>query len=184
MHCALQGVGRVQPGQAGFVKVLADHGRLEDGCVPHQKHRGLTQWRDFEEPVWLVGQVDVSTDGFTEDGGAAALSVDDATYNVTFANIGLRAATSFDVGGTVVRLKGQASWRHAFSDNAPDASMALAGGSVFDIQGASASRDTAVVKAGIDFDVAKNSSVSVNYVGEFAAGGADHGVNAGFKLKF
>lgn len=136
------------------------------------------------EPFAGLAQVHVSTDGFTEDGGAAALSVDDATYNVTFANIGLRAATSFDVGGTMVRLKGQASWRHAFSDNAPDASMALAGGSVFDIQGASASRDTAVVKAGIDFDVAKNSSVSVNYVGEFAAGGADHGVNAGFKLTF
>lgn len=136
------------------------------------------------EPFAGLAQVHVSTNGFTEDGGAAALSVDDATYNVTFANIGLRAATSFDVGGTVVRLKGQASWRHAFSDNAPDASMALAGGSVFDIQGASASRDTAVVKAGVDFDVAKNSSVSVNYVGEFAAGGADHGVNAGFKLKF
>lgn len=136
------------------------------------------------EPFAGLAQVHVSTDGFTEDGGAAALSVDDAVYNMTFANIGLRAATSFDVDGTVVRLKGQASWRHAFGDDAPEASMALAGGSVFDIQGASASRDTAVVKAGIDFDVAKNSSISVNYVGEFSADGADHGVNAGFKVKF
>lgn len=136
------------------------------------------------EPFAGLAQVHVSTDGFTEDGGAAALSVDDAVYNMTFANIGLRAATSFDIDGTVVRLKGQASWRHAFGDDAPEASMALAGGSVFDIQGASASRDTAVVKAGIDFDVAKNSSISVNYVGEFSADGADHGVNAGFKVKF
>lgn len=136
------------------------------------------------EPFAGLAQVHVSTDSFTEDGGAAALSVDDATYNVTFANIGLRAATTFDVDGTVIRLKGQASWRHAFGDSTPDASMALAGGSVFDIQGASASRDTAVVKAGVDFDVAKNSSLFVNYVGEFAAEGSDHGVNAGFKLKF
>ncbi len=136
------------------------------------------------EPFVGLAQVHVSTDGFTEDGGAAALSVDDATYDVTFANIGLRAATTFDIGGTMVRLKGQASWRHAFGDITPETSMALAGGSVFDIEGASANRDAAVVKAGVDFDVAKNSSVFVNYVGEFAADGADHGINAGFKLKF
>ena len=54
----------------------------------------------------------------------------------------------------------------------------------FEVKGASAARDTAVVKAGIDVDVAKDSSVFVNYVGEFASGGPDHGVNAGFKLKF
>ena len=136
------------------------------------------------EPFAGLAQVHVSTDGFREEGGAAALSVDDNGYDLTYTNVGLRAATSVDVNGTTVHLRGEAAWRHAFGDVAPETSMALSGGSAFEVKGASAARDAAVVKAGIDVDVAKDSSVFVNYVGEFAADGADHGVNAGFKLKF
>lgn len=136
------------------------------------------------EPFAGLAQVHVSTDGFREDGGAAALSVDDNGYDLTYTNIGLRAATSVDLNGTTVRLKGEAAWRHAFGDVTPEASTALAGGSAFDVKGASAARDTAVLKAGVDLDLTKDSTVFVNYVGEFASGGPDHGVNAGFKLKF
>ncbi len=136
------------------------------------------------EPFAGLAQVHVSTDGFRENGGAAALSVDDNGYDLTYTNVGLRAATSVDVNGLTVHLKGEAAWRHAFGDVTPETSMALSGGSAFEVKGASAARDTAVVKAGIDVDVAKDSSVFVNYVGEFASGGPDHGVNAGFKLKF
>lgn len=136
------------------------------------------------EPFAGLAQVHVSTDGFREDGGAAALSVDDDAYDLTYTNIGLRAATSVEVGGATVHLKGEAAWRHALGDVTPEASMALAGGSGFAVQGASVNRDAAVVKAGIDVDLAEDSSVFLNYVGEFASGGPDHGVNAGFKLKF
>lgn len=136
------------------------------------------------EPFAGLAHVHVSSNGFREDGGVASLSVDDGAYDATFANIGLRAATTVDVGGTTVRLKGEASWRHAFGDVTPTASMALAGGSGFDVGGASINRDAAEIKAGIDLDLAKDSSVFVNYVGEFAAEGPDHGINAGFKLKF
>lgn len=136
------------------------------------------------EPFAGLAQVHVSTDGFRENGGAAALSVDDNASDLTYTNVGLRAATSLDVNGTTVHLKGEAAWRHAFGDVTPETSMALSGGSAFEVKGASAARDAAVVKAGIDVDVAKDSTVFVNYVGEFAAGGPDHGVNAGFKLKF
>ncbi|WP_370677862.1 autotransporter domain-containing protein [Pleomorphomonas sp. PLEO] len=136
------------------------------------------------EPFAGLAQVHVSTDGFREQGGAAALSVDDNGYDLTYTNIGLRAATSVDINGITVHLKGEAAWRHAFGDVTPETSMALSGGSAFDVKGASAARDTAVVKAGIDVDLTKDSTVFVNYVGEFASGGPDHGVNAGFKLKF
>ena len=136
------------------------------------------------EPFAGLAQVHVSTEGFREGGGSAALSVDNGAYDATFTTIGLRAATSVEMGGTTVRFKGEASWRHAFGDVTPDASMALAGGSAFGVQGASVNRDAALIKAGIDVDIAKDSSVFVNYVGEFAKEGPDHGINAGFKLKF
>lgn len=136
------------------------------------------------EPFAGLAQVHVSTNGFHEDGGVAALSVEGDGYDLTYTNVGLRAATSMDLNGTTVRLKGEAAWRHAFGDVTPEASTSLAGGSAFDVRGASAARDTAVVKAGIDVDLSKDSTMFVNYVGEFASGGPDHGVNAGFKLKF
>lgn len=51
------------------------------------------------EPFANLAYVDLDADGFTEKGGAAALSTKGDKISTTFTTLGLRAASVFDMGG-------------------------------------------------------------------------------------
>lgn len=136
------------------------------------------------EPYAGLAQVHVSTDGFTESGGTAALGVDDADMDVTYMSLGVRAAQRFALGDRSALLSGQIGWRHAFGDVTPETAMTISGSAPFDIAGAPINEDAATVNAGIDFDVSESAKLYLNYAGQFAADGSDNGVNAGLKVAF
>ncbi|WP_164076668.1 autotransporter outer membrane beta-barrel domain-containing protein, partial [Stenotrophomonas maltophilia] len=80
-----------------------------------------------------------------------------------FTTLGLRASTSFNIGGAAVTAKGMLGWRRAFSDVTPDAVMRFAsGGDAFSIGGVPIARSAAVVEAGLDFNPSPNAALGVS----------------------
>lgn len=136
------------------------------------------------EPFANLAYVNLHTDGFTEKGGAAALSSAGATTDATFSTLGLRASTTFDLGDVSTTARGTLGWKHAFGDVTPLATMAFAGGAPFTIAGVPITRDAAVVEAGLDLAIAPGATLGVSYDGQFASGLSDQSVRANFNWKF
>jgi fibronectin-binding autotransporter adhesin len=137
------------------------------------------------EPFANLAYVNLHTDGFTEQGGAATLTGASANTDATFATLGLRASTTFDIGGTTLTAKGMAGWRHAFGDMAPTSTMRFAGGdNAFNIDGVPIARDAAVIEAGLDYAITPNATLGVSYGGQFGSGMSDQSARFNFNVKF
>lgn len=137
------------------------------------------------EPFANLAYVSLHTDGFTEKGGAAALTSQGSTTDATFTTLGLRASTSFDLAGASVTAKGMVGWRHAFGDVTSLSTMAFAdGGNAFAIGGMPIARDAAVVEAGLDLTLSPDAALGVSYGGQFGSGISDQSIRANFNVKF
>ncbi|MDX8455575.1 autotransporter domain-containing protein [Mesorhizobium sp. VK9D] len=136
------------------------------------------------EPFANLAYVSLHADGFTERGGAAALTSAAANTEATFATLGLRASNSLTLGGIDATAKGTLGWRHAFGDVTPLSTMAFAGGAAFPIAGVPIARDAAVIEAGLDFALTPATMLGVSYNGQFASGVSDQSVRAVFNMKF
>ncbi|MBN8940691.1 MAG: autotransporter domain-containing protein [Rhizobiales bacterium] len=136
------------------------------------------------EPFANLAYVNVSTDGFSEKGGAAALTGRGEASGVTFTTLGLRAASEFMLGAMGVTARGTLGWRHAFGDTVPAASLAFAGGGAFSVSGAPIARNAAVVEAGIDVMLTPAATLGLSYGGQFGSGVTDQTVKGTFGLRF
>jgi len=146
---------------------------------------GFTAGSARFEPFANLAYVNLHTDGFTEQGGAAALTGASANTDATFATLGLRASTAFDIGGTTLTAKGMVGWRHAFGDMAPTSTMRFAGGgNAFNIGGVPIARDAAVIEAGLDYAITPNATLGVSYGGQFGSGISDQSARFNFNVKF
>lgn len=136
------------------------------------------------EPFAGVAYVNLNTDGFTEDGGAAALSVDGATTDTTFTTLGVRVATDFTLGTMQATARGMLGWRHAFGDITPLSTHTFAGGDAFTVAGVPIAQDAAVIEAGLDFVITQKAILGISYNGQIASDARDHGLKADFTMKF
>ncbi len=133
------------------------------------------------EPFANIAYANLSTDGFSERGGLAALTAAGNSSNVTTTTLGLRTAASFMLGNSSAQVRGMLGWQHAFGDITPLASLALAGGSPFTVAGASIARNSALVEAGFDVRLSERVSLGATYTGQFASGAQDQAVRANVK---
>ncbi|WP_244661790.1 autotransporter outer membrane beta-barrel domain-containing protein [Mesorhizobium huakuii] len=136
------------------------------------------------EPFANLAYVSVHTDGFTETGGAAALTSAGSTTDATFTTLGLRGSTDFALGGIDATARGTLGWRHAFGDVTPTSSFAFAGGNAFTIAGVPIARDSAIIEAGIDMKMSPNATLGLSYTGQFGGGTVDNGARANLSVKF
>jgi outer membrane autotransporter protein len=100
------------------------------------------------EPFAGTAHVNLHTDGFTEEGSAAALTSSGTNTGVAFTTLGVRASTVVPLGGREASLHGMLGWRHAFGDTTPLSRLAFAGGDSFAIAGVPIGEDAAVIEAG------------------------------------
>lgn len=137
------------------------------------------------EPFAGVALIHQRADGFTENGGAAALTVSSSSQTLGVTTLGVRGETRLATSGDVTTmLTGSLGWRHAFGDISPEARMLLAGGTPFTIAGTPIDRDTGLVEAGVRFDLGKSMGVDLTYRGEFGANALDQGARAAFSARF
>ncbi len=142
--------------------------------------------RSTLEPYANLAYVHVRTDGFTEsDQNGAALAVQSGSMDTTLSMLGIRAATSFNLGNALTTVRADFGWRHAFGDVIPTSTASFAVGSnAFTSAGNSIGRDTAFIEAGLDFAMTPTTKLGVAYQGQFGSGYIQNGVNANFSVKF
>lgn len=136
------------------------------------------------EPFANVAVVGVQSDGFTEQGGNAALSVEADGSFAAFTTLGLRASTKFIIGETtLVTAKGGIGWRQGFG-SAPTVRSNFAGSDGFTIAGAAFDGGALVVDAGVDFAVSERARFGVSYDGVIGSAQFDQKVDASFSVRF
>jgi len=139
---------------------------------------------DFE-PFAGLAYVNLHTDGFTETGGAAALSDSGDTTGVGYATVGLRGSTGFDLGPAKATLRGMLGWRHAFGDIDPTSTYRFAAGSSpFTVAGVPIAEDSLLVDVGMDVALNRSVSLNVAYRGQVGDGSTDQSVRGSFVWRF
>ncbi|MER9657252.1 autotransporter domain-containing protein [Mesorhizobium sp. M0152] len=124
------------------------------------------------------------TDGFTETGGAAALTSAGTSTAASFSTLGLRGSTDFELGGVNATARGMLGWRHAFGDVTPTSTFAFAGGDAFIIAGVPIARDAALFEAGLDLQLAAYATLGLSYSGQLGSGVFDQGARVNLRVKF
>jgi outer membrane autotransporter protein len=136
------------------------------------------------EPFAGLAYVNLHTDGFSETGGAAALSARSDDTSLGYSTLGLRASSSLTLQGMDLTLRGGLAWRHAFGEVNPTATLAFAGASAFTVAGAPIARDAAIVEAGLDLAIGKSATLGLSYTGQLAQDTQDHAFKGVLAVRF
>lgn len=136
------------------------------------------------EPFANIALVHLTSDGFSEQGGSAALGAADASMTTVFTTLGLRFDADLAGSGGMAKLHGSAAWRHGFGDDAPGRSLAFAAGGAFDITGVPQATDVALIAAGVSFAPTEGMTIDLSYNGLIGASQSDHGGSARLGFKF
>lgn len=135
------------------------------------------------EPFAALAQVNVHSGSFDETGGDAALSAGDTDTDVTFASLGLRAASGFTAADLRWTVSGSAAWRHGWGDLVPAMAMTFDGSDSFTIRGAPIAKDAAALEAGLVMG-ADGISFGVYYQGQFGDGVTAQGATGRLSFAF
>ncbi|MDP1626042.1 MAG: autotransporter domain-containing protein [Parvibaculum sp.] len=133
-------------------------------------------------PFAGLGVTHVRTDGFTEQGGPAALTLSSADNTTGVSTVGLRARRQTGQ----VALSGSLAWRHAFGDVDPAsrAAFASAPANTYAVRGTAISENALALETGIDLKLDAGTTLTLGYAGEYASGARDHGLKAELRFEF
>ncbi|MCE4226973.1 hypothetical protein HCU64_24865 [Methylobacterium sp. C25] len=141
----------------------------------------------YVEPFVGAAAIRISRNGFTEIGGASALTAQGRDYDLGTSTIGLRAeARISEVFATnlPIMVRALVGYRRAYGDVVPSALLAFAGGQQFVSAGLPIDRDALVAQAGIDWQMAPSTTLGVGYTGQVGQRAQDHGVKGNFVYRF
>ncbi|MDR6871360.1 outer membrane autotransporter protein [Bosea sp. BE125] len=136
------------------------------------------------EPFAGLAYVNLHSSGFSETGGAAALTARGDDTSLGYSTLGLRASSSFALQGMDLTLRGGLAWRHAFGDVDPTTTLAFSGSSAFSIAGIPIARDAAIVEAGLDLAIGKSATLGLAYTGQLAQDTQDHAFKGVLAVRF
>ncbi|MBO1907713.1 autotransporter domain-containing protein [Microvirga sp. 3-52] len=124
------------------------------------------------------------TDGFAEEGGAAALTGYAQDQDLATTTLGLRAETQLSETVPLI-ARGHVGWRHAFGDVEPHALLAFAGGaSAFTVAGAPIDRDALVAEASLDWQTSDTITLGVAYSGQIGERAQEHALKGNLTWHF
>ncbi|MBU1384141.1 MAG: autotransporter domain-containing protein [Alphaproteobacteria bacterium] len=125
------------------------------------------------EPFVNIARVRTESDGFTEAGGDAALTVQGRVQTANLATVGVGMNHAFDQGdGRTAVLSGRLGWRHARDGTAADGRHAFADSPTpaFTVHGLPITKDAVVAELGLDLDLKDRLSLTVDWSGQLASG--------------
>lgn len=141
----------------------------------------LNAGRGSIEPFAGVNAANARTGGFTERGGAAALTGDRASETIVQSVVGLRASTA---ATAPVSFNALIAWTHDYGNLTPQSMLRFAGQASFPIAGTPLARDGASVDLGLTWHVTTRLSLAATYSGVFGDGVRDHAAKGGLQLTF
>lgn len=135
------------------------------------------------EPFTNLTYVHLNTDGYSEIGGAAALTAASQSIAETFTTIGLRGKSQFDFGGAPTHISGSAGWRHAFG-NTPTATHHFSGADNFTVTGVPIAVDALALDLGVSVNLTQDATIGLSYHGQFGSSLIDQGLRASLNVAF
>lgn len=132
-------------------------------------------------PFAGIAYGNVETDGFAEQGGAAALSAASETITTTFATLGVRPEIELSPN---INARGMVGWRRALGDTDTDTSFSFDGVNRFSVTGAPLAENSFVSEFGLDMFTAGGVSIGASYVGEHGDGVTSNGFDLRFSTTF
>lgn len=136
------------------------------------------------EPYAGLSYLRVSTDAYSESGGAGSLSGEADTLDAVISTLGLRAEQALAVQGRPVILTAGLAWQHGIGDLDTATRHSVEGGAEMLISGLPLARDMALIDAGVAMDLGPASALSLSYVGRFGGGVEDNALKASLQLRF
>ena len=158
------------------------------GSGTSQVFANVSQAFDFGavslKPYAGLAYVSHSADGFTETGGAAALSSAANLLNATFASLGLGVEQQFVVGNDMLlTASGSIGWRHAFAET-PISTHQFGAGPSFTIAGKPVASDLLTLGAGLALDVGGGVNLDLTYTGQVGGGTQAHALQGVWSQQF
>ncbi|MFZ2100960.1 MAG: autotransporter domain-containing protein [Oricola sp.] len=172
------------PAFAGFSETLTAGYSAVSGQVFGEVSHAFEAGHIRYEPYAGIAHVRLSTDGFAESGGDAALTGTDATTNATFATLGIRGERDAAFGGTQAKVTGGIGWRHALSGTAPTTQMAFGSGNSFAIAGVPVAADLLMLELGARFALGPDAALDLGYSGQIGMDAHDHSFSANYTRHF
>ena len=139
------------------------------------------------EPYVQFARVNVETDGFSEVGGASALTVASAETAVDMTTAGLRFSTHLkgsQQAQSWLSLRGGLGYRKASGDLVSAGAMQFPGGTPFTVHGAPISDSATIGELGLAARLSERTLLELGYSGQFSSEGNNHGANARVSIKF
>ncbi|WP_407527868.1 autotransporter domain-containing protein [Methylobacterium oryzisoli] len=143
----------------------------------------------YVEPFLGGAAIRLGRDGFTERGGAAALTGRRQDDDIATATVGVQAQGQIGAllgSATPIFVRGRVGYRRAYGDVVPSTlSRFGATGQTFLTAGVPVARDAMVAQAGLDWQVAPTATLSIAYTGQVGADRTQvHGVKGGFLYRW
>ncbi|WP_173571930.1 autotransporter outer membrane beta-barrel domain-containing protein [Acetobacter oeni] len=152
------------------------------GDLSYRFHVGKTA---EVEPFANVAYVNVHTNHYRENGGAAALEGRAMDTGTTYSTFGVRGGASFRLGGITLTPNASLGYRHTYGLVTPTTHEAFrSGSSDFEAAGALLARDAAVLNAGMSTRLTDRVDVGLSYIGQYGRNYTDSGLRGKVTLKF
>ncbi len=144
----------------------------------------LEAWGGRFDPFVNLSYVNLVTDGFTENGGAAALTVASGTVEAAFSHLGVRTRADLTIGDRTATLRTTIAWRHGFVGTPTTQMRFASGGDAFIIAGVPQAGDALVMGAELDMEIGSNATLGLGYEGLLGTGLQDHSARLDLKVRF
>ncbi|MFD1261123.1 autotransporter family protein [Entomomonas asaccharolytica] len=154
------------------------HGHLVQGFVELSKNVNVTNQLQVE-PYLNVAHVYVTT-RLNEGNNVTALK-GSGENQVTFSTTGFRA--KFKATDKVKLVLGT-GWQHAFGNLKADTDLKFKGSDYFNINGAPITRDAVIAELGAEYNLSPNTTIGINYQGQFGNKLENNAIKAGINYRF
>ncbi|MCU0117141.1 autotransporter domain-containing protein [Pseudomonas sp. B2M1-30] len=138
------------------------------------------------EPFASVGYQRYQHDGYTENGGAAALKVQDQTQGNLNSTFGLRLAKVATLdNGMRLTPRFSAGWKHVYGDTETSTRQRLVtGGRDYTLYGAELDRNSLTLDTGLDLSVSTHHTLGLGLTGEIGTDSRNHGISGQWRMAF
>jgi outer membrane autotransporter protein len=140
------------------------------------------------QPLASVQYGCVNVDGYTESGGASALTYNDQSYESLKGSLGARLTRTLveSAGDFHADAQVRGRWVHEFGDthSSVDAAFASAPGTVFTVRDKDVSRDSAVFGVGLSAEMNKQTRLHVDFDTRFSSDESVHVISAALQYRW
>lgn len=136
------------------------------------------------EPFAGISYTYAKTNGFTENAAVTALSGSGATSDLLTNYLGVRLSNKYTLSeNTSVNTKLALGWQHNSADQ-PETILRFSDGPGFMVEGLPLDKNMFYAQAGLDLNLAHNTSLGLHYRGQFANKAQDHAIKVNLAVNF